>query len=61
MNLPQSVQLLRENKRVDPRKLKVGDRFVLKRKVWAVSKVTEDGLECAEDTTFFLFDEPSED
>lgn len=56
MNLPKTVQRLPEHKRVDPKTLKVGDRFVLRRKVWAVSKVKDDGLECSEDTTLFFFD-----
>jgi hypothetical protein len=55
MHLPQCVQLLPENKLVDPRTLKVGDRFVLKRKVRAASKVEGNSLQCVE---FFFVDKP---
>jgi hypothetical protein len=57
VNLPKTVQRLPENKLVDPKTLKVGDRFVLKRKVWAVSKVKHDGLDCAQDPTFFFIED----
>lgn len=47
MNLPPLVQRVPENDLVDPKSMKVGDKFVLHKKVWTILQVNENGVECS--------------
>jgi len=54
MPLPDKVQKL-GNGLVDTKSLVVGDKFNFANKTWSVLAVKPEGIDCAEDPTFFQY------
>jgi hypothetical protein len=54
MPLPDKVQKL-GNGLVETKSLVIGDKFNFGNKTWKVLAVKPDGIECAEDPTFFQY------
>jgi hypothetical protein len=50
------VQRLSDNKLVDLKELKLGDEFIRDKKVWQVTAVKANGVECVQDQRFFMWD-----
>jgi hypothetical protein len=55
MVLPDKVKKMPDGEIVETRSLLKGDKFSVENRVWVVLAVKADGIECAQDPTYFQF------